>query len=86
MAEKMCRFRQNILLARSDARKYCSRANTLSNVKSKDQITFEYSLALVNDNVKIAGEILKAKAKSDGEDVVSPMIEKMMTVVQTAAK
>lgn len=61
-------------------------ANLFSKVKSKDQITLEYSLASANDNAKVAGQTLTAKAKSDGEDVVSPMIEKTAEAVRQAAK
>jgi hypothetical protein len=61
-------------------------ASLSSNVKSKDQITFEYALVpTAAGGAAKAGEKLQAKAKSDGEDVLSPMIEKMAeTVVQIA--
>ena len=56
-----------------------------SNTKSKDQFTFEYSLVAVEGGAKVAGETVKVKAKSDGEDVLSPMIEKMAESVVAAA-
>lgn len=56
-----------------------------SNTKSKDQFTFEYSLTTVEGGAKVAGETVKVKAKSDGEDVLSPIIEKMAETVLAAA-
>lgn len=58
-----------------------------STTKSKDTITLEYSLNAVAEGgaVKISNSA-KAKAKSDGEDVLSPMMEKMAEAVLVAAK
>jgi hypothetical protein len=61
-------------------------ANMSSTTKSKDQFTFEYSLVSTADNTVKATETIKVKAKSDGEDVLSPMIEKMAEKVVTFVK
>lgn len=61
-------------------------ANIASTTKAKDQFTFEYSLTSTDDGKVKTTNSLKAKAKSDGEDVLSPMLEKMAEAVLTAAK
>jgi hypothetical protein len=63
-----------------------SAANMSSTTKSKDQFTFEYSLVSTESNTVKAGNSLKAKAKSDGEDVLSPMVEAMAEAVSQAVK
>lgn len=63
-----------------------STAQMSGSTKAKDTITLEYSLnAAENGAVKISNSA-KAKAKSDGEDVLSPMMEKMAEAVLAAAK
>jgi len=63
-----------------------SAANMSGTTKAKDSITFEYSLnAAEGGAVKISNSA-KAKAKSDGEDVLSPMMEKMAEAVLVAVK
>lgn len=61
-------------------------ANIASTTKAKDQFTFEYSLISTEDGKIRTSNSLKAKAKSDGEDVLSPMFEKMAENVLAAAK
>lgn len=61
-------------------------ANLSSNTKSKDQFTFDYSLVSTGDNSVKVGNSLKAKAKSDGEDVLTPMVEAMAEAVSKAVK
>jgi len=63
-----------------------SAANMSSTTKSKDQFTFEYSLVSTDSNAVKVGNSIKAKAKSDGEDVLSPMIEAMAEAVSQAVK
>ena len=53
--------------------------------KSKDQFALEYSLNTVDGAVKNAASF-KTKAKSDGEDVISPMMEKMAEAILANAK
>ena len=61
-------------------------ANMSSNTKSKDQFTFDYSLVSTADNSVRVGNSVKAKAKSDGEDVLTPMVEAMAEAVSKAVK
>lgn len=63
-----------------------STANMASATKSKDQFIFEYSLTSAGDGAVKAGESLKVKAKSDGEDILSPLVEKMAEKVVATAK
>jgi hypothetical protein len=60
-------------------------ANMSSNTKSKDQFTLEYSLNTIDGTVKKT-ETFKAKAQSDGEDVISPMMEKMAEAIVANAR
>jgi hypothetical protein len=59
-------------------------ANMSSATKSKDQFTLEYSLTSVETGAAKVSNSLKAKAQSDGEDVLSPMIEKVAESILTA--
>jgi hypothetical protein len=54
--------------------------------KAKDEFTFEYSLISTEDDAVKAKNSFKTKARADGEDVLSPVIEKMMQAVLAAAK
>jgi hypothetical protein len=63
-----------------------SAANMSSSTKSKDQFTLDYSLVSTADNSVKVGNSVKAKAKSDGEDVLTPMVEAMAEAVSKAVK
>lgn len=63
-----------------------SAASMSSATKAKDSITFEYSLAATEGGAVKISNSTKAKAKSDGEDVLSPMMEKMAEAVLVAVK
>lgn len=63
-----------------------SAANMASTTKSKDQFTFDYSLVSTETNAVKVGNSVKAKAKSDGEDVLTPMVEAMAEAVSQAVK
>jgi hypothetical protein len=63
-----------------------SAANVSSNTKAKDTITLEYSLVSTEGGAVKNSDSMKAKAKSDGEDVLSPMFEKMAEAVLVAVK
>ncbi len=52
-----------------------SAGNVAGNVKSKDEITVDFKLqSLINNSLPFAKQY-KAKAKSDGEDIISPLME-----------
>jgi hypothetical protein len=63
-----------------------SAASMSSNTKAKDTITLEYSLTATEGGAVKNSDSMKAKAKSDGEDVLSPMFEKMAEAVLVAVK
>jgi hypothetical protein len=63
-----------------------SAASMSSSTKSKDTFTFDYALVTLADNSVKVTNSLKAKAKSDGEDVLSPMLESMAEAILTATK
>ncbi|MEW6126011.1 MAG: hypothetical protein AB1757_03025 [Acidobacteriota bacterium] len=55
-------------------------ADIAGNTKAKDEVTIEYKLVAAN-NTTTLNNTLKAKAKSDGEDVISPLIEQIAAAV-----
>ena len=61
-------------------------ANIASTTKAKDQFTFDYSLTSTDDGAIKVKNSMKAKAKADGEDLLSPMVEKMAEAVLAAAQ
>jgi hypothetical protein len=54
--------------------------------KAKDTFTLEYSLTAAEGGAVKLSNSLKAKAKSDGEDVLSPMFEKMAEAILASVK
>jgi hypothetical protein len=54
-----------------------------SNVKAGDTITFEYALTAVGNATPIQQGKLQQKAKQDGEDLISPLLEQVATAVVT---
>lgn len=60
-------------------------ASTSANVKAKDEITLD--IKLVNGANSVLAKQIKAKAKSEGEDIISPMIEQAaQAIVDTVGK
>ena len=55
-----------------------------SNIKKGDQITLEYKLMQAGNATPVASSSAVAKAKENGEDLVSPLIEQAATQVLTA--
>jgi hypothetical protein len=53
-----------------------------SGVKAKSEVSFEYSLNSP-DETSVLRDAQKSKAKTDGEDVVTPMIQKAATNIVT---
>jgi hypothetical protein len=56
-------------------------ADVSSAVKAKDEITIEYKLLPASGGSPKAENTLKAKAKTDGEDVLTPLIEQVAAAV-----
>jgi hypothetical protein len=59
--------------------------NIVSNIKAKDEITLEYKLEAVGGAQPALSKTEKAKAKSDGEDVLTPLIERAAEAIVAAA-
>ena len=57
-------------------------AATISNtVKSKSDVTLDYQLQLPGGAAPVLSNSLKAKADSDGQDVVTPLVEQEATAI-----
>jgi hypothetical protein len=54
-----------------------------SNVKSGDTITVEYALSAAGNATPVQQGKLQQKAKQDGEDLISPLLEQVATAVVT---
>ena len=52
-------------------------------IKSKDDVTVQYQLVPAGQTSPVAQNTLKGKAKSDGEDVLSPLLQQAATSVLT---
>jgi hypothetical protein len=56
-------------------------------VKAKNEVTFEYRLVAPGSPSPLLADIEKSKAQSDGQDVITPMVEQAATaIVGTLAK
>ena len=55
-----------------------------TNVRSKDQLTLEYRLETI-DGRALVKQTEKAKASSDGQDLLTPLVERAAEAVATAA-
>lgn len=61
-------------------------ANASQNVKAKDAVELNVVMQKVSDGSNVWTKQLKGKAKSNGEDIISPMIEQAaQAIVDTAA-
>ena len=58
-----------------------SAANVASTVKAKSEITLEYKLMIPGNDVPVLANTEKAKAKEDGEDIISPLMEQAATAI-----
>ncbi len=56
-----------------------------SSIKNGDVVTLEYRLVAPGSNSPVGASTLQGKAKSDGEDVLSPLVEQLAGAVTTAA-
>lgn len=55
-----------------------------SGVKAKSEVTLEYRLAVPGAVSPLVANTEKIKAESDGQDVISPMVERVAAAVTTA--
>jgi CheY-like chemotaxis protein len=61
-------------------------ANIAGSVKAKDELTLDYKLEATDAAKPGVAKVEKAKAKSDGEDVLTPLIEKAAESIVAATK
>lgn len=62
-------------------------AGVASNVKSKDEISIDAKLQTPGNPSPVLSKQVKAKAKSDGEDIISPLVEQIaQAIVDSVAK
>jgi hypothetical protein len=60
-------------------------AELASSVKAKDELTLDYKLMSSKGGSPVIAKTLKAKAKSDGEDILSQLIEQAASAVLAEA-
>lgn len=56
-----------------------------ASTKAKDEVTLEYRFGSVDTVARAAPRVEKAKAKRDGEDLLTPLVEKASEVVAAAS-
>jgi len=61
-------------------------ATIADNVKAKDELTLDYRLDRADSPNTVLAETGKAKAKSDGEDILSPQVDKAAQAILAAVK
>jgi len=59
-------------------------ANVASGVKAKADVTLQYQLVVPANGTVVIGNTLTAKAKTDGEDVVTPLVEQADSAIFAA--
>ena len=52
-------------------------------IKSKEDVTVEYELITAGQSTPVLQNTLKGKAKSDGEDVLTPLLQQTANAVLT---
>lgn len=58
---------------------------SVSKIKARDEVTLEFNFVKVNATSSTVTNSLKTKAKTDGEDIFSPLIEKAAEQIAEAA-
>ncbi len=62
-------------------------AAIVSSIKAKDELSLEYRLDSVETSKTVVSNTAKAKAKSDGEDILTPLVQtSAQTIVATVKK
>jgi hypothetical protein len=71
--------------AQQDAMSQMNHAQAGS-IKARDELALQYQLVRLGDPKPLLNNTLKAKAKADGEDLLSPLIEKAAEAVVNAVR
>jgi hypothetical protein len=56
----------------------------LGSIKARDEVSLEYKLESTDVSITGVANTVKAKASADGEDIVTPLIEKASQAVVAA--
>jgi hypothetical protein len=77
---------QTVLQAATEATTQQNAAQEIANIsgssiKAKDEITMEYKLFSSSDNAQLIANTLKLKAKQNGEDVITRLVEQLATTI-----
>jgi hypothetical protein len=56
-------------------------ASVAGTVRAKNEVSFDYQLIALGDANPVLSNSTKAKAKTDGEDVITPLIEQAATAI-----
>ena len=72
-------------VARTSGAKMSTAGDLAINIKAKDEVTLEYKLLDANTQANAANGTIKAKARKDGEDVLSSLLEQAVNAVLTVA-
>ncbi len=60
--------------------------SSAGNIKAKDELSLEYKLDSIDSSRTLLTDSSKAKAKSDGEDIVTPQVEKAAQAIVAAIR
>lgn len=71
--------------ARTSATKMSTAGDLAVGIKAKDEVTLEYDLFNANTQGSATSGTIKAKARKDGEDVLSGLLEQSVNAVLTSA-
>ena len=61
-------------------------ATIAGNVKAKDELTLDYRLDRADSPNTVLADTGKVKAKSDGEDILTPQVDKAAQAILAAVK
>jgi len=61
-------------------------ATVAGNIKAKDELTLEYRVDRTDSPNTVLADTAKAKAKSDGEDILTPQVEKAAQAILAAVR
>ena len=61
-------------------------ATIAGNIKAKDELSLDYRLDRADSPNTLLSETAKAKAKSDGEDILTPQVDKAAQAILAAVK
>jgi hypothetical protein len=74
------------MIAATTAATAASQAATLSSgIRAKSDVTLEYKISALGNATPLLSKTLNAKASTDGEDVITPLVEQEATGIMAEA-